>query len=229
VLGDDLRRGTAEFIGAFGLTFFGVGAIMVGSGGLLGVALAHGLAIALMVTAFGHISGGHFNPAVTFGFLVARRIEPPLAGLYWLAQLLGALVAAIGLRLVYDEATRERALLGTPALGRSTTNLAGVGVEAILTFLLVFVVFAVAVDRRGAFPIVAGLPIGFVIVMDILMGGPLTGAAMNPARWFGPALVQGHWDDAWVWIVGPLLGGAAGGLAYDVLLLRGTEGEPAEA
>src|SRR5213080_3813324 len=116
VQGDYLRRGTAEFIGAFALTFFGAGAIMVGSAGLLGVALANGLAFALMVTAFAHISGGHFNPAITLGFLVTRRIAPALAGVYWLMQFAGATVAALLLWWIYPKEAIGPARLGAPVL-----------------------------------------------------------------------------------------------------------------
>ena len=187
--GDYLRRGTAEFIGAFALTFFGASAIMVGSAGLLGVALAHGLAIALIVTSFAHISGGHFNPAITLGFLVTRRIDPKLAVVYWLEQFAGACTAGLLLWWIFPKEAIAPARLGAPLLHPSIGSGAGFAIEAILTFFLVLAVFAIAVDDRGAFKAVAGFGIGLVITMDVLAGGPLTGAAMNPSRAFGPELV----------------------------------------
>jgi MIP family channel proteins len=194
VQGDYLRRGTAEFIGAFALTFFGVGAIMVGSAGLLGVALAQGLAIGLMVTALGHISGGHFNPAITLGFVVTRRIDPRLAIVYWFNQFAGACVAALLLWWIFPADAIAPTRLGAPILHPAIGNGAGLVLEAIMTAFLVIAVFATAVDPRGAFKAVAGFGIGLVITMDVLAGGPLTGAAMNPARAFGPELVYRVWE-----------------------------------
>ena len=225
---EPLRRGVAELVGAFTLTFAGVGAIAAGGagGGLVGVAFAHGLAIAVMVSALGHISGGHFNPAVTFGFLVTRRIEPMLAAVYVVAQLAGAVAAAALLWWILPNNAADAVNLGAPALGAGVGKGAGVVCEAILTFFLVWVVFATAVDPRGTFKSIAGLAIGLTITLDILMGGPLTGAAMNPARAFGPELVQNFWGDAWIYYVGPALGGAAAALLYDWLYLRPLEPEP---
>ena len=208
-------RAAAEFVGTFALIFLGAGAILAGAD-LVGVALAHGLAIAIMVSAVGHISGGHFNPAVTFGFLVTRRMAPALAGVYWAAQLLGATFAAVLLRWV----SPQPADLGTPVPGVGVGSFDGLVIEAILTFLLVWVIFATAADPRGTFASIAGLAIGLTITADILMGGPLTGAAMNPARAFGPELISGTWDDAWIYYLGPLAGGALAALAYDRLYLR---------
>jgi aquaporin TIP len=219
VQGDAARRGLAELVGAFALTFVGAGAIMNGVD-LVGVALAHGLVIAVMVSAVGHISGGHFNPAVTFGFLVARRIDARLAVVYWVSQMLGGVVAALLLLWIYPNAIADEASLGVPALGAEVSGGVGFAVEAILTFFLVWVVFATAADPRGSFKSIAGLAIGFTITLDILVGGPLTGAAMNPARAFGPQLVGNAWDAGWVWYLGPLLGGGVAALLYEVLYLR---------
>ena len=209
------QRAVAEFIGAFTLTFVGVGAIALGAD-LDGVALAHGLAIAVMVSALGHISGGHFNPAITLGFLVTRRIQPLLAVVYWIAQLAGAVAAALLLKwLMPVDALR----VGVPAVHAVTPFEAAV-LEAILTFFLVWVVFASAADPRGTFKSVAGLAIGLTITMDIFAGGRLTGAAMNPSRAFGPQLVGGHWANGWVWYVGPAVGGVVAALLYEWLYLR---------
>jgi aquaporin TIP len=217
--GDVFRRSVAELVGAFALTFIGAGSIMSGSG-LVGVAFAHGLVIAVMASAVGHISGGHFNPAVTFGFLVTRRIAPVLAGAYWVSQLVGATIAALLLKWIYPGAVADRAKLGAPLLNSQVSVGAGFVVEVLLTFFLVWVIFATAADPGGAFKSIAGLAIGFTITLDVLMGGPLTGAAMNPSRAFGPELVQGEWADAWIWYIGPLLGGGLAALAYELLYLR---------
>jgi MIP family channel proteins len=218
---DHLRRGTAEFIGAFTLVFIGAGAIMVGSGGLIGVAVAHGLAIALMVTALGHISGGHFNPAVTLGFVVTRRIRLPLACVYWLMQLAGAIAASLLLWWIFPKEAITPARLGAPLLHPSVGSGAGMVMEAIMAFFLVLAYFATAVDDRGAFKAVAGFGIGLVVTMDMLAGGPLTGAAMNPARAFGPDLVYRVWEtDTWIYYVGPCVGAVIAALLYEHLFLR---------
>jgi aquaporin TIP len=217
------ERAFAEFVGTFALIFVGAGSICVAGtagGGLVGIAFAHGLVIAVMASAVGHISGGHFNPAVTFGFLVTRRIEPSLAGIYWIAQFAGAVAGALLLEWLVPNALTDPVSLGVPALGDGVGSGAGMVLEAILTFFLVWVIFATAADPRGTFTAIAGLAIGLTITLDILMGGPLTGAAMNPARAFGPELVSGEWADAWVWYIGPLLGGGGAALVYERLYLR---------
>jgi aquaporin TIP len=221
---DVLRRSVAEFIGAFTLIFAGAGSIMVLSGsggpGLVGIALAHGLAIAVMVSAVGHISGGHFNPAITFGFLVTRRLAPRLAVAYWAAQFAGAAAAALLLKWIFPTAAVNAAKLGVPVLNGSVGSGAGVVLEMILTFFLVWVVFATAADPGGSFKAIAGLAIGLTITMDIFVGGPLTGAAMNPARAFGPQLVQNAWSNGWLWYVGPVVGATVAAFLYEFLYLR---------
>jgi aquaporin TIP len=217
---EPVQRGIAEFVGAFALTFIGAGAIAVGAN-LLGVAFAHGLVIAVMASAVGHISGGHFNPAVTFGFLVTGRMALPLAVVYWIAQMVGAVFAALLLAWIFPGD-----LVGAPAVAGGIGVGAALVVEAILTFFLVWVIFATAADPRGSFASIAGLAIGLTITLDVLMGGPLTGAAMNPSRAFGPQLVGGDWADGWVWYLGPLLGGGAAALLYDFLYLRPPQPEP---
>lgn len=221
---DVLRRAVAEFVGTFALIFVGAGSIMTAAGPadqspLLPAALASGLVIAVFASAVGHISGAHFNPAVTFGFLVARRMAPSLALVYWVAQFGGAVIGALLLRWIYSAELRDRLALGAPFL-EGVSGAQGFVIEAILTFFLVWVIFACAADPRGTFKAIAGLAIGFTISFDVLMGGPLTGAAMNPARAFGPELVQNFWDDAWVYYTAPLLGGALAALLYDFLYLR---------
>jgi aquaporin TIP len=215
---DWYRRAAAEFVGTFALIFVGVGSIVSGNQ-LIGVAFAHGLVIAVMASAVGHISGGHFNPAVTFGFVVTRRMELPLAGVYWLSQLLAATAGALALRVVFPKEVNLDA--GVPKVNDAVGLGPAVLTEAILTFFLVWVVFATAADPGGAFKSIAGLAIGLTITFDVLAGGPLTGAAMNPARAFGPELVQGVWTDWWVYWVGPLAGGGLAALVYELLYLRG--------
>jgi MIP family channel proteins len=216
---DYLRRGVAEFIGTFALIFVGAGSLGFART-LTDVALAHGLVIAVFASAFGFISGGHFNPAITLGFLVTRRIAPALALAYWVVQFAGAAAAALLLKWVLPNAIENQSNLGVPALGGGIGSGAAVVVEAVLTFFLVIVVFATAVDPRGAFKQIAGLAIGLTITLDILMGGVLTGAAMNPARAFGPQLVGNHWSHFWVWYVGPLAGGVIAACVYELLYLR---------
>ena len=214
-----MRRAVAEFVGTFALVFVGVGSILFSGGQLLPIALAHGLVIAVMASAVGHISGGHFNPAVTFGFVVTRRMELPFAAVYWVTQLLAATVGALALRVILpDAASLDN---GVPVVNEAIGLGPAVLTEAILTFFLVWVVFATAADPGGAFKSIAGLAIGLTITFDILAGGPLTGAAMNPARALGPELVQSLWSDWWVYWVGPLAGGGLAALLYEFLYLRG--------
>jgi aquaporin TIP len=217
--GDYVRRGAAEFVGTFALIFVGAGSIIYGD--VVGVALAHGLVIAVMVSAVGLISGGFFNPAITLAFVVTRRIEARLAGLYLLAQFGAAALAALLLKWVLPATAENGTHLGAPTLGTGISGGKGLVVEAVLTFFLVWVVFATAVDPRGTFKQIAGLAIGFTIALDALMGVGITGAAMNPARAFGPQLVANHWDDFWVWYVGPIAGGAIAALLYEGLYLTG--------
>jgi len=215
---DSQRKVVAEFFGAFALTFFGVGSALAGAD-LLGQALANGLAIGLMVTAVGHISGGHFNPAVTLSMVVTGRISPAEAVRYWISQLAGATAAALILLSIYP----HTGSLGTPSVGSGFSTGNALMAEIVGTFFLVFVIYGVAVDKRGAFSILAGLPIGLIISIGVLAVGVVSGAAFNPSRWFGPALVSGSFDNFWIWIVGPAIGGTLAGLVYDRVLLQGTE------
>lgn len=205
------RKLTAEFIGVFTLTFIGVAAI-VGDGGLLVVALAHGLAIAVMVSAFAATSGGHLNPGITLGMLLTGKVDVGTAFGYWIAQCAGSIVAAFLAVYACGEQAVHRAAHGVPALALNIEPSQGFVLELIATFLLGLVVFGTAVDRRAHK--VGGLFIGLTIVMGILAIGPFTGAAINPARWLGSAVAGGGYANAWVYIVGPLLGGALGCLVY---------------
>ena len=222
----------AEFIGTFALIFFGAGSICAdqylrsGSNGqvglgLLGIALAHGLAIGIMVTSLGHISGGHFNPAISFGIWVTRKLSTFDTLTYWIAQLAGGAAAAFLLRRLPVEVWGP-VQLGTPDLAAGISRTNGIIFEAIMTFFLVFVVFATAIDEKGAFNKIAGFAIGLSITMGALFGGPFTGAALNPARAFGPALAANHWSNFGVYVVGPLLGGLVAGWLYDTMFLKKT-------
>jgi aquaporin Z len=223
---DYLRRGVAEFIGTFALIFVAAGGAAYARSPI-DLALANGLVIAVMVSAFGFISGGHFNPAVTLGFLVTRRIAPVLAVLYWVVQFGGAILAALLLKWVLASGAEDAAKLGVPSLGSGISSGAAVVVEAVLTFFLVWVIFATAVDPRGSFQQIAGLAIGFTIAFDVLMAYGLTGAAMNPARAFGPQLGGNHWEHFWIWYIGPFAGGVIAASLYELLYLRpGLQPEP---
>jgi len=224
---DLVRKLVAEGIGAFALSFIGIGAIIFGgaAGGLTTIALAHGLVIAVMVCAVGHISGGHFNPAVTFGFLVTKRIELREAIAYWIAQIGAAFVAALILRLTLPNGV-SNINGGLTRLAPGVGNGTGLIVEFMLTFFLVWVIFGVAVDPRGTFAAVAGLPIGLTIALDIMMGGPLTGGSMNPSRTLGPDLAAGSLKDAWIYVIACPLGAAAAALLYQYLILDRREPVP---
>ena len=218
---------TAEFLGTFALVFFGEGAICAdqflhgaGSLGLFGIAAAHGLAIAIMVSALGHISGGHFNPAITIGFWVTKRFSTLDVAFYWAAQLAGATAAAFLLKAIIPEDTWRAVALGTPELVRDLPRLSAMILEAVTTFFLVLTVFATAVDEKGTFRAIAGFGIGISIMLGIMVAGPFTGGALNPARAFGPALASSHWANWGVYWVGPLAGGFLAGLLYDSLYLK---------
>ena len=210
------RRGVAEFVGTFTLIFIGGGAGAISGNDIVAVALANGLAIGIMVSNFGHISGGLFNPAITLGFLSTRRITPRLAVVYWIAQFGGAVIAAGILRWLIHKPRFDGAIPSVHIIGAGR----GFVLEAIMTFFLVVAVFATAVDPRGAFKSIAGLAIGLTISIDVLFGGPLTGAAMNPARAFGPELIGNFWGSGWIYYVGPALGAVVAAVGYDWLYLR---------
>ncbi len=211
----------AEFIGTFALVFVGIGAIAGnylngGQTGLVGIALAHGLTIAVMISATAAISGGHLNPAVTIGLLCAQKIDVTNAIGYVVAQCSGAILAAFLIKLCIPAQALWVVQMGTPALGPNISISMGLLTEIILTFFLVFVVYGTAVDSRA--PKVGGLFIGLTVALDILIGGPLTGAAMNPARHLGPALLGGGLQNLWLYWTGPLLGGILAALCYKKFL-----------
>ena len=222
-MGSAQRSVAAEAIGTFALVFAGCGAIMVdaktGSLGHLGVALAFGLVIMAMIYAVGHVSGAHFNPAVTFAFALTRHFPWPRAFLYWVAQAAGALAAALLLRASLGDVAGVGVTLPAGSQGQSFLW------ETVLTFFLMFVIMAVATDTRAVGE-AAAIAIGGTVGLDALFGGPVSGASMNPARSLGPALVGGDLTALWLYLTAPLLGAALGAVAYQ--LVRGDQPSPAE-
>ncbi len=221
----NMRAIAAEFIATFLFIFLGAGSVVslgfIADGDVaatvVGIAIAHGLAIALLVTATANISGGHINPAVTFAAVLTGRMSVYLGGAYVVAQLVGAVVGAFLLKIVIDSPFEGN--LGAHALGPGVDGeAAGLLVEIFLTFALVFVVFASAMDPRGRGAL-APIAIGFIFLVDSLVGIPLTGASMNPARSFGPSLVANFWEDHWIYWLGPLIGGAIAGFVYHYVFL----------
>ncbi len=224
---DAWRHFSAEFIGTFALVFVGSGSIMTArltgnvAAGLVAAALAHGLILAVMVSALMRISG-HFNPAVTLGFLATRRIEAMMAALYIVAQVLGAVVGGYALKASFPEAVFTATRGGGLSVSLDITGGQAFLLEAIGTFFLVFVIFGTAVDLRG--PKVGGLAIGFTLAAVILAIGPLTGSALNPARAFGPAVATGIYEAQLLYWFAPITGGLAAALLYEFLFMqRGRE------
>jgi aquaporin NIP len=212
------RRAAAEGLAAFALVFAGCGAIVAdaryeGALGAVGVALVFGLVIMAMVYATGHLSGAHINPAVTIAFTLTRHFAPRDAAAYIAAQLAGAAGGALLLLAVWPD---EPAALGatTPSVAEGSA----LAYELALTGILMFVIMAVATDAR-AVGAGAAIAIGGAVGLDALFGGPVTGASMNPARSFGPALAAGQWESFWIYVAGPLAGAAIGAHAYQ--LVRG--------
>jgi MIP family channel proteins len=201
----------AEFLGTFMFFFAGIAAILgstpaVGNGvGLIGIALAHGLGLSIAVNAFGGVSGAHFNPAVTLAMMVTRRAA--------------GVSAALVCRAIFPPAAVAQANLGIPLPAAWATTPVILGAECVMTFLLVIAIFGTAVDTRGAGVKIGGFGIGLAVAIDILAGGPVTGASMNPARSFGPALVQGYWNFHWMYWVAPAAGAVVAALVYDNLIL----------
>lgn len=204
---------TAEFVGTFALVFIGAGAGAIGAGGLVGVALAHGLVLVAVAAAYGPISGAHINPAVTIALWFGRQIKAAEAVAYIVVQVLGGIAGAYVLRFVLGGAGSG---LGATVLAGSVSPTQGVVVEAVLTFLLVNTIYNTAVSGKAGNQ--APMAIGLTLAFCILMGGPLTGASLNPARTLGPAIVTGNYADLWVYLVGPVIGGLAATLLYDRVL-----------
>jgi aquaporin Z len=217
----NLRAYVAEFLGTFGLIFIGAGsvctdAISSGGIGLVGVALAHGLVLALMISALMRFSGGHFNPAVSIALWLTNKFPLKDLPFYIIFQLLGGIVGALFLTWIFPMDVWREVNLGTPGLGPDIGFGSGVFVELLITFFLVLMVFGTAADPQGPRQL-SGLAIGLTLAFDILFAGPLTGGAANPARAFGPALVSGYWDGHLVYWIGPILGGIIAGITYQFI------------
>lgn len=222
------RAYLSEFIGTFGLVFIGGGAVLAngltnGAVGLVGIALAHGLVLMALIYALSSFCGAHFNPAVTLAMLAHKRISPSEAGGYIVSQLLGATAAAALLLSIFPQATAAQ-LYGFPL---APDPLPAMLLEAVLTFFLVGVIYGLAVNPR-AVPGLFGLGIGATVAFDILAGGPFTGAAMNPARAFGPALVSGLWGPQAIYWVGPIGGALIASFVWEHLLSGPKPAAPAK-
>jgi aquaporin NIP len=211
LIGELPRAAAAELIGTFALVFAGAGAVMVDAKthelGHVGVALTFGLVITAMIYAVGHISGAHFNAAVTFAFALTRHLPWRRAAVYWLAQVAGALAAAGLLRASLGNIAHVGATLPSGSQGQAFLW------ELVLSAFLMFVVLAVATDTRAVGE-AAAIAIGGTIALDAMVGGPITGASMNPARSLGPALVSGDLHALWLYVLAPIAGTSLGGLAY---------------
>ncbi|MCB1034275.1 MAG: MIP family channel protein [Acidobacteria bacterium] len=216
------RRLLAEALGVFALVTAGCGAILVeaqtGALGHLGVALAFGLVITVMVAATGHISGAHLNPAVTLAFSLIRHFPAPEVPLYAGAQLVGGAAGALALRALFGPSASLGVTLPAGSAGQS------LGLEVLLTAVLMFVITAVATDTRAVGE-TAALCIGATVALGALWGGPVSGASMNPARSFGPALVAGQWQHHWVYWLGPIVGALLGAVLYKILQGGSEEGK----
>jgi aquaporin TIP len=221
-----LKPLAAECFATFALVFIGAGSVVAdnatgGEVGLVGVALAHSLVFAVMVTATMPISGGHVNPAVTFGLWLAKKIDGPLAVLYVVAQLVGAAAGAFLLRGLFPASAGNAVGWGVPRVSAFITLPQAIVIEAVLTMFLVAAVFGTAASPRA--PKVGGFAIGLVVLFDMLAGGPFTGAAMNPALAFGPALAANDWTAQVAYWVGPLLGAAVAAFIWGWFLLPRTD------
>lgn len=206
----------AEFIGTFALVFIGAGTVAIGVGGLVGVALAHGLVVLSFAYAYGSISGTHINPAVTVGVWAAGGMPSGRALGYIIVQLLGGVAAGFCLRATLAGTAWAGTGLGATVLADGVTPLCGMALEALLTFFLVNAVLNAGIAGRGGEQ--AGMAVGFTLTAAILVGGPLTGASLNPARTLGPALATGNVADLWLYFVGPILGGLVAAVLYRTVL-----------
>jgi MIP family channel proteins len=204
----------AEAIATFALIFVGAGSVMAGTG-TLAIAFAHGLVLAVMIYAIAHISGAHINPAVTISMWATKRMKSVEAVKYIISQLVGASVAALLLTGIYGNIARSVNNLGT---GISPAT--GLLVEIILTFFLVFAIFATAVDKKSNNSSHAALAIGFVLIFDHIIGLSLTGSSMNPARTFGPALASGMWANHLVYWIGPIIGALIAAFLYQKAFMK---------
>jgi aquaporin TIP len=216
------RSAFAELVATFALVFVGAGASITSGFGLdlTGVALAHGLVLGAMISVTAHLGGGMANPAVSIGLWVAGRLSTARTVALIGAQVLGAVAAGYLLRYLVPETAFSSASGGTPVVASTLAVGKAIVFEAVCTFFLVFAAFGAVVDERGRSRTGGGFTVGAVFAFGILAFGPFTGAAMNPARWFGPALASGSWNDWYVWIAGPVSGGIIAAVVYSAVFLR---------
>ena len=218
------RRFVVEMIGTFALVFFGCASVITNaypgtSVGLVGVALAHAVALAIGVSFAMPISGGHLNPAVTLGLMSVGKVDVRTGAVHLAAQVVAALLAALSLQAFFPEAIAGVVAYGTPQLSLNVSLVQGIGLEALMTFFLMSAVFGTVVSADA--PRIGGFGVGLTLVFLILGGGPLTGAAMNPARALGPAIVAGTWTGHAVYWIGPIVGAVAASVVWDRFLLKG--------
>ena len=220
---ENYKKYLAELLGTFALVFVGSGCVcadyyLVKNGsqgfGLLGIAIAFGFVVVAVAYSLGYISGAHINPAVTVSMIVTRRIKAGIGVMYIVSQVAGATFAGYLLKILFPEALAS-VFLGTCVLGSNVSVTQAIVMEAVITFLLVFVVYATVVDKRST-PALAGLAIGFVVLFGVMVGGAISGGSMNPARVFGPAIASGHFANHYVWWIGPIVGGLTAGFTYDI-------------
>ncbi len=218
------KKYLSELLGTFALVFVGSGCVcadyyLVKSGsqgfGLMGIAVAFGFVVVAIVYSLGYISGAHINPAVTISMVISRRMKADVGLMYIISQITGATFAGYLLKLLFPDALSS-VFLGTCVLGSNVTVMQAIIMEAVITFLLVFVVYATVIDKRAT-PALSGLAIGFVVLFGVMVGGTISGGSMNPARVFGPAIASGHFENHSVWWIGPVIGGVFAGLCYDIL------------
>jgi glycerol uptake facilitator protein len=218
------KKYMAEFVGTFALVFIAAGSVCAdfylrqagGQGlGLLGISIAFGIVVIAVIYATSYVSGSHVNPAVTVSFWITKRMEPNTAIMYIISQIAGASLAGLALKTLFPDAAKT-VYLGTCVLAPGVSVARGVLMEFIISFLLIFTIYGTLVDKRASAGF-AGVAVGLVVLFGAMIGGTISGGAMNPARVFGPALASGQFTHHYVWWIGPILGGIAAGFVYDKL------------
>ncbi len=216
------KKYIAELVGTFALVFVAAGSVCAdfylrrsgGQGlGLLGISIAFGVVVIAIIYVTSYISGSHVNPAVTVSFWITKRMDPNTAIMYIISQIAGAALAGLALRTLFPDALKT-VYLGTCILSSGVSVTRGILMEFIITFLLVFTIYGTLVDRRAT-PGFAGIAIGLVVLFGSMIGGTISGGAMNPVRAFGPAIASGQFTHHYVWWIGPILGGIAAAVVYD--------------
>ncbi|MCF6158674.1 MAG: aquaporin [wastewater metagenome] len=222
------KKYIAELVGTFALVFIAAGSVCAdfylrqagGQGlGLLGISIAYGVVVTAVIYATSYISGSHVNPAVTISFWITKRMDPNIAIMYIISQIAGATLAGLAVKTLFPDALKT-VFLGTPVLASGVTVARGMLMEFIISFLLVFTIYGTLVDKRSPAGF-AGVAIGLVVLFGAMIGGTISGGAMNPARVFGPAIASGQFTHHYIWWIGPILGGIAAGFTYDKIFADG--------